>query len=184
MKMNEILVHSWWFRFSFVPPNFPLDSVECSFSFSGVGSPWTYNGGFSFWQKVNLISSSFLFTFYFRKIERKIKICSFFSRQVIFHPGRGSRSHCVGDENNLFIFLLVLGLSPATCASFEMEFIMWVVYGFCIHLNFNDLFYWKWIEFSVLGFCICTVSDDFLEEISIMKAFPIVYHRADPSNRK
>lgn len=40
-----------------------------------------------------------------------------------------------------------------------MEFIMWVVYGFCIHLNFNDLFYWermKILNFSVLGFCIDT----------------------------
>lgn len=32
-----------------------------------------------------------------------------------------------------------------------MEFIMWVVYGFCIHLNFSDLFYWKWVKFSGSG---------------------------------
>lgn len=32
-----------------------------------------------------------------------------------------------------------------------MEFIVWVVYGFCIHLNFNDLFYWKWVKYSGCG---------------------------------
>lgn len=139
-------------------------------------------GAFHFCKRLIWFHLHFYSQFYFRKIEReKWKSVVFIPRQVTIHPGRGSRSHCVGDENNLFIFLLVLELSSTTCASFEMEFIMWVVYGFCIHLNFNDLFYWKWIEFSVLGFCICTVSDAFLKENSRMKACPIVYHRAYPN---
>lgn len=41
------------------------------------------------------------------------------------------------------IYLFLRFGSP--CASFQMEFIMWLVYGFCIHLNFGDLFYWSWL---------------------------------------
>lgn len=73
---------------------------------------------------------------------------------------------CVKGEYNLFI-------SSVPCASFQMEFIMWVVYGFCIHLNFNDLFYQDWRNFiSTLRFCV-RISRDGAE----FNRFECVYRR-------